>query len=693
MTQTLLFEIGVEEMPSAPLYDAVAQLQTDAECALTEARLSFSSIETFGAPRRLVLRVGELSEYQKERSLKVRGPAVKAAYDSEGNPTKAAEGFARAKGVQIESLVCEADESGEYVYAHIVEPGRSVRDVLPELLARLAEGLVWPKAQRWGNSEARFIRPVRHLVALYGDEVLPVHFAGLVADRVTEGHRFLAPERAIPVASADEYDTAAQTGKFIYDAAVRAQVIRQGIADIENANAVRVVVPEKTFREVVNLVEWPSVALGHFDREFLEVPREVLEMAMTKHQRYFPVENENGGIDNAFIVVHNGDSAYNDRIVAGHERVIRARLADAMFFFREDLKASMEQWVTRLSSITFHEKLGTLGAKVERIEALTGRLALLHGADPAETAIALRAAHLAKADLVSQVVVEFPALQGIMGYHYAKAAGESEEVATAIREHYRPRFAGDDPPSSVPGMLVSAADKLDTMVGIFAIGQGPTGSADPYAVRRGAIGILSMVLDSGLNLTLTAALEAALDGYSSAIPGLDRDAVRTRVAEFITGRLDVMLRDRGHAYDTVAAVLAVASDDPADALMRVCALTEARLRHPDVFENLSTAFIRARNLSRPELGVECDLAFMTAEELALADALHAAENAATSLFESRDYGGYLGVLASLRGPIDIFFDRVLVMDPDEMLRDNRLRLLNRFVAVFLRFADFGLVVG
>lgn len=693
MTRTLLFEIGVEEIPSAPLYDAVTQLRTDAERALTEAGLAYSSIETFGAPRRLVLRVRDLAGRQEDRSLKVRGPAVKAAYDTDGNPTKAAEGFARGKSVDVASLVREADESGEYVYAHIEEVGRTASEVLPSLLTRLAEGLTWPKAQRWGDSDARFIRPVRRLLALFGEEVLPVRFAGLLADRLTEGHRFLAAERVISIASADDYDAAARAGMFVYDAAERARAIREGIAAIESVNGVRAVVFDKTFSEVVNLVEWPTVVIGRFDREFLEVPREVLETAMTKHQRYFPVEGGNGELENAFIVVHNGDPACNERIVAGHERVIRARLADATFFFREDLSVSMEEWVTRLSAIVFQEKLGTSGAKIARVEALTGRLALLHGADPAETAAALRAAHLAKADLVSQVVVEFPTLQGVMGRYYALAAGESDQVATAIREHYRPRFAGDVAPSTVAGMLVSAADKLDTMVGIFAIGQGPTGSADPYAVRRGAIGILAMVLDAGLNLTVTEALRAALAGFDGVIPGLDADAVGAQVAEFINGRLDTILHDRGHAYDTVDAVLTVASDDPADALRRCTALTEARVRQPDVFEDLSIAFTRARNLSRLELGVECDIAIMTAEERALADALSFAETAAGAAFDARDYAGVLGVLASMRGPIDVFFDTVLVMDPDEALRDNRLRLLNRFVAVFARFADFGRMAG
>ncbi|MDZ4179811.1 MAG: glycine--tRNA ligase subunit beta, partial [Coriobacteriia bacterium] len=466
-----------------------------------------------------------------------------------------------------------------------------------------------------------------------------------------------------------------------------------GIEALEMSDGVRVVVPEKTFAEVVNLVEWPTVVKGRFDAEFLEVPREVLETAMTKHQRYFPVQTPDGELDNAFVVVHNGDPSRSEQIVAGHERVIRARLADAAFFYREDLAVNMEDWVARLDAITFHEKLGTSGAKVARVEALVNRLAALHDADAAETAVALRTAHLAKADLVSQVVVEFPTLQGLMGSYYAVNADERVEVATAIREHYQPRFAGDALPSSVAGMLVSVADRLDTMVGIFAIGQAPTGSADPYALRRGAIGILAMLLDGGLKLTVTETLRAALAGYDGVIDDLDPDEIGAKVAAFIAGRLETILRDRGHSYDTVAAVLAAATDDPADALKRCEALSVAREQQGDVFDDLSTAFARARNLAKPELGTETDPSIMGAEERALADALQRAEAEAVAAMSTADYTGTLAVLGSLRKPVDTFFENVLVMDSDETLRDNRLRLLNRFVALFARFADFGRLTG
>lgn len=694
MSRTLLFEIGVEEIPSAPLYAAIVELKATAEKAFDDQRIGYDTLETYGSPRRLVLRVTDVVDRQEDRTLRHKGPAAKSAFDDSGAPTKAAEGFARGKGISVADLVRETDENGgEYVFAIIEECGKAVEEVLPALLQRLIEGLSWPKSQRWGSGSARFIRPVRWIVALLGEELIPVGFAGCTSDRHTFGHRFLGASGVpIPVASADEYDHAAKHGMFVYDQAERARIIREGIAAIEAQQNVRVVVPEKTFAEVVNLVEWPTVVVGHFDESFLDVPREIIETAMTKHQRYFPVESVDGALTNAFLVVHNGDPARADAIVAGHERVIRARLADASFFVQEDRKESMEDWVHRLESITFHEKLGSLGAKVMRIEALTRRLADQHGADEAEKAEALRGAHLAKADLVSHAVVEFPVLQGVMGYHYALGAGEREAVALAIREHYLPRFAGDARPSTTPGAIVSAADKLDTICGMFAIDQAPTGAADPYALRRSAIGVLGMIMDDSVSVFLTEAIAAALQGYVDSLPALDVERVGDSVHAFLVGRLEGMLRDKGHAFDTVAAVLAVSSDSPLDALARCEVLTEMRVAGDDM-RDLSVAFTRARNLSKPELGTSADRALMGAAEVTLASALDRSEAAAIAAIDEGDYTSALGILASLRGPIDAFFDAVLVMDPDERLRDNRLRLLNRFAALFARYADFSRIEG
>ncbi|TLM70281.1 MAG: glycine--tRNA ligase subunit beta, partial [Actinobacteria bacterium] len=649
MSRDLVFEIGVEEIPSAPLYAAIEQLKTDASAALKAARLGYEHLETHGAPRRLTLYVTRLAERSEDLSERVKGPAAKAAFDADGKPTKAAEGFARSRGIDVAALELVEGDDGAYVYATVEQPGRAAAEVLPGLLAGVCEGIDWPKSMRWGSGETRFVRPVRWLAAVLGDDVVPVEFAGLTAGRATYGHRFLTGG-PIEIASAEQYSSVARIGLFVYDQAERARLVREGVDAAAVAAGGRAVVPEKTFAEVVNLVEWPTVVTGHFDTDFLEVPREVLETAMESHQRYFPVETADGALTNAFIVAHNGDPERSAEIVAGHERVIRARLADATFFYREDLKSPLEANVARLDTIVFQEKLGTLGRKVARMEALAGALADLAGADAGVRAEAVRAAHLAKADLVSHVVVEMPALQGVMGRYYALASGEGEAVATAIVEHYRPRFAGDQVPSTAAGRLASAADKLDTIVGIFAIGQGPTGAGDPFALRRAALGILAMVTEGGLAVTLDAAIAAAIAGCARDLPGLDAEETGAEVKAFFIGRLEGLLKDRGFAYDTVDAVLATAGDDPADALRRCHALQTARDSDPETFDDLATAFTRAKNLAQADLGTQTDDAMMTPPETALATALAAAEATVAGLVADGAYPEVLAELAAMRAP-------------------------------------------
>lgn len=685
----LVFEIGTEELPSSAIYGALAQLQVRVPKALDDARLGYDAVAVVASPRRIAVLVSGLAEQQTDAVNSIKGPAAKAAYDAEGNPTPAAIGFARGKGVDVASLTVVEDDAGAYVYATIEQTGADALEVLPGLCQRLAENIEWPKSQRWGSGEARFSRPVRWLMCLYGTDVVPVEFAGLTAGRTTYGHRFLAPE-PIEVFAAFEYPSRLEQAFVAVDHEIRAGMVREGIASAEASSGDKAVVPDKTFAEVVNLVEWPTVAVGTFDEEFLEVPREVLENAMGSHQRYFPLERADGSLDNRFLVAHNGDAARTPQIIEGHERVIRARLADAAFFYREDLAHRLEDYLPRLDAIVFQEKLGTLGDKVGRVERLAGRIAELIGASADDAASAKRAARLSKADLVTNVVVEFTDLQGTMGRYYALASGETAEVAAAIEEHYRPRGAGDELPASVAGRIVAMADKLDTVCGIFAAGMAPTGSADPYALRRAANGVLQMAL-AGTRVSLDALIASALDGYEGVLP-FDAAAVAASVREFVLTRLDTILKDRGHAYDTVEAVLATAADDPADALARAEALTQFRSAS-DAMEDLSVAYTRAKNLAKPELGTETDSSLMGDEERVLADALASAESVASDLLDAAAYSALLETFAGLRGPIDAFFDNVMVMVDDEGIRDNRLRLLNRFVALFGRFGDFSRLSG
>lgn len=683
----LVFEIGTEELPSSAVYAAIQQLQVSAPEALREARLEYGSVAVVATPRRVAVLVSELAERQADATERHKGPAAKAAFDAQGAPTKAAEGFARGKGVPVDSLEVVEDESGAYVYATVEKVGVDAIHVLPELLASLVEGIEWAKSMRWGDGEARFSRPVRWLFALFGTDVVPVRFAGIVAGRTTRGHRFLAPE-PFEVFASFEYPTKLEAATVVVDHEERARLLREGIERVAANYGGSAVVPEKTFAEVVNLVEWPTVAAGTFDEEFLAVPREMLEYAMGSHQRYFPLERADGTLDNRFIVAHNGAPERTDAIVRGHERVIRARLADAAFFYHEDLKVALETWGEKLADVVFQEKLGTTAEKVARVERLTQAVAGMVGASEIDQARAARAARLAKADLVTNAVVEFTDLQGVMGRYYALAAGEEPEVALAIEEHYRPRFAGDDLPTSLPGQLVSVADKLDTIAGIFAAGMAPRGSADPFALRRSAIGVLQMAL-AGLALDLDPLIEAALRGYESLeMPGGQAEVAAT-ISAFFRGRLEGLLRDRGFAYDTVDAVLAGPFADPADALQRSEALASARQESPEVFEDLSIAFKRAANLLRDAETGAIDRTIMGPDERALDEALDQASERIDSLLLERTYAPLLQTYAGMRPAIDAFFDNVMVMDEDAVLRANRLALLARFVHAFERFADFG----
>jgi glycyl-tRNA synthetase beta chain len=685
----LVFEIGCEELPSSAVYSAIEQLQVSVPKALDDASLEYGSVAVLATPRRVAVLVNQLAEGQSDSVTMAKGPAAKAAFDAEGKPTQAAIGFARGKGVPVESLTVVDDGSGSYVYARVERKGVSAAEVLPGLLAGIAEGIEWARSQRWGDGTTRFSRPVRWLLALHGSEVVAVEFAGLVAGRITYGHRLLAPS-PIEVGNAWEYPEALNSALVILDQSARVRMLREGIENAAAAVGGIAVVPDKTFAEVVNLVEYPTVAVGTFDADFLDVPKEILEYAMESHQRYFPVQRMDGTLDNRFIVAHNGAPSRTAEIVRGHERVIRARLADAAFFYREDLMTPLEGWLDRLDAVVFQERLGSLAAKTDRVEALAEKIAKRLGVPSDVAAWATRAAHLSKADLVTSAVVEFTELQGVMGGYYALAAGEAPQVAAAIEEHYRPRGASDALPSTAAGRIVAIADKIDTICGIFAAGLAPKGTSDPFALRRNAIGVLLMALD-GTAITLDELIGEALELLSKSTE-FDADAVGADVKSFIVGRFETILRDRGQAYDTVDAVLAVCDDDPADALARCEALTTFRASSADM-EDLSIAFTRAKNLADASAGVQTDRSIMGAEETTLADALDAAESIASELLEQRAYSALLESFAGMREPIDAFFENVMVMVDDAAVRQNRLRLLNRFVSLFVRFADFSRIVG
>ena len=684
-----LLEIGCEEMPSAPLMKAQDQLGKLVGRGLDEAGLSHGAIRTLSTPRRLAVVVEGCATATEEIHETIRGPKSAIAFDADGKATRAAEGFARKNGTTADALVRRVEADGnEYVFAERSVASVPAIELLSALCERTIADIKWPnyRSQRWGSEHQTFVRPIRWICALLGGEVVPVSYADVRSGNTTRGHRVLAPGDHV-VSDPAAYERVLEEA-FVLGETRRAEVIRADIARLEaERGGARVDTPKGVFDEVVNLCEWPTVVVGAFDEEFLAVPHEIIVEAMLKHQRYFPIYAADGSLTREFVIVSNADPAVNDTVRAGNERVVRPRLDDAKFFYDEDLKVGLDAFRERLSQVVFQKRLGTVLQKSERMETLARTVAEQLG-DEALTVDAARAAHLAKADLVSQAVVEFTSQQGVMGGYYAAAQGENERVAQAISQHYRPRFAGDETPETEVGKAVAIADKLDTICGMFAIDEPPTGSADPFAVRRSAIGVIAMLRQLP-DVVLDPLVDAALGAYAEQGIAFDADEVAAKVRAFFAGRLAAIARDEGADPDTIQAVTDTGVCDPNAFLGRVAALDRARRESPEVFDDLATAYARASHLADATLGTGVDETLLGDAEQAL---LSAVDAGAARVREAVAAGGLdeaIAALAGLREPIDRFFDDVLVMDEDQVVRENRLRLLNRFEAAFTGVANIG----
>lgn len=690
-TRDFLLEIGCEEMPSAPLINAVKQLGPLVERGLDEAGLAHGAVRVVSSPRRLAAIVSDVACQTEEIHEVRRGPAASIAFDESGAPTKAAEGFARKFGASASDLVRRVDTDGrEYVFAERSVAAAPAMPILSSLSERVIASLEWPnyRSQRWGGEHQTFVRPIRWICALLGGDVVPVRYADVTSGNTTRGHRVLGPGEHV-VSEPAAYEAVLESAGVLTEDR-RREVIAEGIARVEaERGGAHVDTPKRVLDEVVNLTEWPSVLVGTFDEEFLAVPHEIICESMLSNQRYFPIYDAEGNLTREFVVVSNTRPENAGRVIEGNECVVRARLDDAKFFYEEDLKRPLEAYLPKLGEVTFQERLGTVLQKAERMErvapVVASRSLLL---DEGRAAMAARAARLAKADLVTQAVVEFTSQQGVMGGYYAAAAGESDEVCEAIRDQYRPRFAGDEPPAGPVGVAVAVADKLDTICGMFAIEQPPTGSSDPFAVRRSAIGVIAM-----LRLAPAGALDeligAALDAYEAQGLAFDRSATLEGVRTFFQGRLASIARDEGVSPDTVEAVSAVGVVDPADFLDRAHALEDARSERRELFEDLAQAYARAAHLADASLGTDVDAGLLGDAERSLLDACDRGRSRVRDALAERDFSGAISALAELKAPIDRFFDDVLVMDEDTAVRENRLRLLNRFVEVFVGVADVG----
>ncbi|MDQ0286708.1 glycyl-tRNA synthetase beta chain [Desulfofundulus luciae] len=691
-TQDFLLEIGMEEIPARFLNPALEQLKELAANLLRENRLPFGEIKTYGTPRRLVLYVYNLAGVQESLIQEVKGPAVKVAFNPAGEPTRAALGFAKSQGVDVSQLVVKNLGPVEYVFAVKRQEGRPTTEVLAGLCPSLIAGLHFPKPMRWGALEVRFARPIRWLVAIYGDQVIDFSYAGLRSGRITHGHRFLS-QGPLEIPRAGKYFEVMERGRVVVDTDRRRQMIWNQVQELAARVGGQVEPDEELLTEVTNLVEYPVALCGSFDESFLQLPAEVLVTSMREHQRYFPVMDSGGKLLPRFIAISNGSEEHLDTVRAGNEKVLRARLADAAFFWKEDLATPLADRVEALKKVVWQESLGTVYDKVERLIGLSRYLARVLAAGEKETAQVLRAAYLAKADLVTSMVYEFPELQGVMGREYALASGEDPAVARAIYEHYLPRFSGDELPVSTPGRILSLADKMDTLVGCFAIGIEPTGSQDPYGLRRQALGVCHICLEGELILSLRGLIEQAYEQYRGRVElKLGREQVISHLMDFFAQRLKGIFADRGLSYDTVEAVLAAGFDDLAGAWQRAQAVEI--FRDEPHFEAVLTAFTRAHNLSRKHGSTTVDpAALVHPAEAALYQKLKEVQEEVARNLVARDYRGALAAMASLRPGVDQFFDAIMVMVDDERIRNNRLSLLKGVAALALGVADLSKLVA
>ena len=685
----LLLELLSEEIPARMQSRAADDLKRLVTDGLTEAGLTFEDARAFVTPRRLALVVDGLPDKQPDVREERRGPRVDA-------PEKAIEGFLKSAGLTLDQCERRATEKGEFYFAVIEREGERTAELLPELFHDVFQAFSWPKSMRWGSTTQRWVRPLNKILCVFDGKIVDdVAFGDEPGSNMTSGHRFLAPA-PIQVKGFADYEKKLKTAKVMLDAGERRAAILAGAGKLAKQAKLTLRADQGLLAEVSGLVEWPVVMMGTIDESFMDLPDEVLTTAMRTHQKYFSLLDDAGRLAPRFIVVANTPGQVDGKdIVAGNERVLRARLADARYFWDQDRKRTLESRVPDLEQLVFHAKLGTVADKVPRMQALAAKVA---GYTPgAESALAERAALLAKADLTTEMVGEFPELQGVMGRYYALADGENLDVAEAIAGHYAPQGPSDPCPTAPLGVAVALADKIDTLVGFWAIDEKPTGSRDPFALRRAALGVIRLIVENNLRIPLTEAITATLRLYAN---GGDETIVLSQLLEFFADRLKVHLREKGVRHDLIDAVFALGGEDD---LVRLLGRVEAlgAFLESDDGANLLTAYKRAANIVRIEEkkdntrygGAHRAKLLEASEEKALAESLEAAADGARQALSAEDFTGAMAALAGLRRPIDDFFDRVTVNTDEANLRENRLRLLGAIGATMNQVADFSRIEG
>ncbi|MGO1232878.1 MAG: glycine--tRNA ligase subunit beta [Marinobacter sp.] len=687
-TQDFLVELGTEELPPKALKPLSDAFTRGIAKGLEDAGVDFGKVEAFAAPRRLAVRIRDLSDAQPDKPVEKRGPAVKAAFDDAGNPTRALTGFANSLGITPDQLDTLETDKGSWVVYRTVEQGKPTVELLPELVDQSLAALPIPKRMRWGAHRTEFVRPVHWLIMLYGNKVIDTPIMNLTPGNKTSGHRFHCPKELIVPTPADYEVVLKQEGYVLADFAERREQIRAGVEELARTEANgQAVIDEDLLDEVTALNEWPVPLMGRFEKRFLDVPAEALISSMKEHQKYFHVVDSNNQMLPLFITVANLESKDPSQVISGNEKVIRPRLADAAFFYETDRKTRLEDRIEALKPIVFQDKLGSLYDKSVRVAALAKKIADAIDSDPA---LAERAAMLAKTDLVTEMVLEFTDLQGIMGQYYAADDGEHADVAKALNEQYMPRFAGDDLPTTLTGCAVAIADRIDSLVGLFGVNQPPSGTRDPFALRRASLGVLRIIIEQKLPLDLQTLCEWAEENFTV----LTEQNTASTVVDYMLERFRAHYDEQGISAEVYLAVHARRPTRPLDFDRRVKAV-EAFRQLPEA-QALAGANKRVSNILDKQggdsIGETVDSALLQdSAEKALAEQVEEQARKVLPLFEQGDYASALSSLASLRKPVDTFFDEVMVMADDEAVRNNRLALLNRLRNLFLRVADISLL--
>jgi len=682
MEKNLIFEIGVEEIPHGILTFTTAEFFRIAKEKLDEYGFVYKDVRVFSTPRRLALFITNLSEKTKEKIIEKKGPSVKAGFDENGNPTKALIGFLTACRAKIEEVKIQ----NNYTYLYLKEGGKPVKEIFPSFARDVIFSISFPKSMRWGNYSTSFVRPIRWVTVLYDGEEILFSLDGLPTRNITYGHRFLSTS-VISLKDATEYEKALKENYVIPDPEERKKIIKDEVdKKARNLNA-RPIMGDKLLDELVNLVEFPVIAVGTFEKEFLTLPKEVLISEMVDHQKFVPLEKEDGTLLNKFLIVLN--TFENPDIVRGNERVIRARFSDGRFFYDEDRKVKLEEYVPKLEGVMFARGLGTMKEKVERIIRLTEKLAkILKMEKFLENA--KRVALLCKADLVTNMVYEFPELQGIIGYYYALESKENERVAKSIKEHYQPRFSGDDLPAFEEGILVSLADKFDNLFALYSVGNFVSGSKDPFALRRQTLGIIRILIEKKLNLDIYGFLNEVFEEYKNYL-SVKKEEFEEKVKSFITTRTKTVLKEYCFEYDEIEAGITTEVSNIYDAYLRIEAIHS--IRQTEDFKNLAIAFKRVKNIIKNEKKVEFNESLLIENaEKELYNLYKQNREKFLACVKSQNYQQAAKILAGFRPVVDRFFDEVLVMEKDEKIKNNRVALLYVIDELFLNLIDFEKIV-